>query len=96
MVCFYLFILALFYFLATCVAYGSSQARGQSGAIAAGLCHSHSNAGSELICDLQHSSWQRWILNPLSEAWNQTCIFRCTSRVLNPLSHIGNSLCDLL
>ena len=20
------------------------------------------------ICDLQHSSWQRWVLNPLSEA----------------------------
>ena len=29
------------------VAYGSSQARGQNGAAAAGLHHSHSNAGSE-------------------------------------------------
>ena len=28
-------------------AYGSSQARGRFGAIAAGLHHSHSNAGSE-------------------------------------------------
>ena len=30
------------------MAYGSSQARGPIGAAAAGLCHSHSNAGSEL------------------------------------------------
>ena len=28
-------------------AYGGSQARGLIGAVAAGLCHSHSNAGSE-------------------------------------------------
>ena len=30
------------------VAYGSSQARGQIGATAAGLCHSHSNTEPEL------------------------------------------------
>ena len=24
------------------------------------------------VCDLRHSSWQRWILNPLSEARDQT------------------------
>ena len=37
-------------FRAASVAFGSSQARGQIGAIAAGLRHSHSpsNAGSEL------------------------------------------------
>ena len=29
------------------VAYGGSQARGQIGAVATGLCQSHSNAGSE-------------------------------------------------
>ena len=34
-------------FRATGVAYGSSQARGQIGAVAAGLCHSHSNTKSE-------------------------------------------------
>ena len=28
-------------------AYGVSQARGQIGAVTAGLCHSHSNLGSE-------------------------------------------------
>ena len=34
-------------FRATPAAYGSSQARGRIGAIAAGLCHNHGNTGSE-------------------------------------------------
>ena len=29
------------------MAYGGSQVRGQIGAVAAGLCHSHRNTGSE-------------------------------------------------
>ena len=33
---------------ATPMAHGGSQARGLIGAVATGLCHSHSNAGSEL------------------------------------------------
>ena len=33
------------------------------------------------VCDLHHSSWQRWILNPLSKARDQTLICRDTSRV---------------
>ena len=37
-----------FLFMATPAAYGSSWARGQTGAAAAGLHHSHSNARSEL------------------------------------------------
>ena len=36
---------------------------GQIRAAAAGLCHS--KAGSSLICDIHHSSWQHQILNPL-------------------------------
>ena len=35
-------------FRAASVAHGGSQARGQNRAIAASLCHSHSNAGPEL------------------------------------------------
>ena len=31
------------------------------------------------ICDLHHSSQQRWIPNPLSEARDQTCILIDTS-----------------
>ena len=50
------FILILFYFIylfilsfrAAPEAYGSSQARGPVRVVAAGLCHSHSNSGSEL------------------------------------------------
>ena len=38
----------LSFFRAAPSAYGGSQARGQIGAVAAGLHHSHSNAGSEL------------------------------------------------
>ena len=43
------------------------------------------------ICDLHHNSSQHQILNQLSEARNQTSILMDTSRVLNPLSHNGNS-----
>ena len=32
------------------------------------------------VCDLHHSSWQHWILNPLSEARDQTCILVDASR----------------
>ena len=39
--------LTFFLFRAASAAYGSSQARGQIGAAAAGLHHSHSNAESE-------------------------------------------------
>ena len=42
------FIFFLFVFFRTTPAvYGGSQARGLIGATATGLCHSHSNAGSE-------------------------------------------------
>ena len=43
------------------------------------------------VCNLHHSSWPCWILNPLSEARDRTCIFMDTSQVLNRLSHNGNS-----
>ena len=38
----------IFLFKAVPVTYEGSQARGQIGAAAAGLCHSHSNRGSKL------------------------------------------------
>ena len=40
--------LSFFNFRAAPMAYGGSQARDRIGATAAGLCHSHSNAVSEL------------------------------------------------
>ena len=33
------------------------------------------------ICDLQHSSWQRWILDPLSEARDRTGVLMVISWV---------------
>ena len=33
------------------------------------------------ICDLHHSSWQRQVLNPLSEAQDQTCILMHASQI---------------
>ena len=72
------------------MAYGSSQARDQIGVTAAGLHHSHSNAGSKL--HLHHSSRQHHILNPLNEARDQTCILMEISWDLNLLSHNRNSL----
>ena len=43
------------------------------------------------ICDLHYSLWQRWILNPLSKAGDQTPTLTDTSWVHNLLSHSENS-----
>ena len=43
---FYFFLFCLF--RAALMTYGGSQARGRIGGVAAGLCHSHTNARSEL------------------------------------------------
>ena len=50
------------------MAYGSSQARGRIGAVAAGLRHSHSNARSEPSLQPTPQLMATQILNPLSEA----------------------------
>ena len=42
---FFFFFFLVFFFRTAPVAYGSSLARGQNGAAAAGLHHSHSNCG---------------------------------------------------
>ena len=47
--------------------------------------------GSSCVCDLHHSSQQCWVLNPLSEARDQTRIRMDPSWVHNPLSHSRNS-----
>ena len=44
------------------------------------------------VCGLHHSSWKHQLLNPPSKARDRTCILTDTSRILNPLSHAGNSL----
>ena len=69
------------FFRAAGAAYGSSQARGQIRATAAGLHHSHNNAGLSHIYNLHHSSQQCWILNPLSEARDQIHMLMDTAQI---------------
>ena len=74
------FILFYYFFLlfrATLIAYGSSQVRGQIGATATGTAMQDPSG----ICDLYHSSRQRWVLNPLSEARDQTHILMNPSQI---------------
>ena len=61
-----------FLFVATPTAYVSSQARGQIRLPA----YTTATATPDLSCvyNLHRSSWQWGILNPLSEAEDQTCI----------------------
>ena len=33
------------------------------------------------ICDLHHSSQQRWIADPLREAWDRTCNLKDTNQI---------------
>ena len=72
-----------FLFRTTLMAYGSSHARGRIRAAA--VHHSHSSARSEphpiSICDLCYSLQQGWILDPMSEARDQTHILMDVSRV---------------
>ena len=43
------------------------------------------------ICNLCCTMWQHWILNPLSEARDGTCILRHYVKFFTWLSHSGNS-----
>ena len=88
---FYLLYFIIFY--GHTVAYGRSQVWGQIWAVAASLHYSHSNTGSEPHLWPTPQLMQSQILNPLSEARDQTCILVDTSQVLNPLSHDRNSRC---
>ena len=83
------FFFFFFFFRAAPAAYGSSQARGPVGATAASLHHSYNNARSELhlpptpqLTDPYPTSQQPWIiLNPLSEARDQTHILIDTGQI---------------
>ena len=67
------------FFRAATIAYASSQARGQTGATTAGLCHSH--AGSELhLCPTAQLRATK-IHHPLSKAKDQTRILMDPSPV---------------
>ena len=70
----HLFIYLFCFFGATPVSYGSSQARGWIRAAAETYNTAIAPWDPSCICDLCHSMWQHWILNPLSEAKNWTRI----------------------
>ena len=79
----FVFLVLGFFFLlfrATPAAYGDSEARGRIGAVAAGYATTTPPDPSHL-CDLYHRSWQCRVLNPLSEARDQTCVLMDTSPV---------------
>ena len=61
-------------FRAAPTAYGSSQARCRIGAEAAGLATATATWHPSRLCDVHHSSRQRWIPNLLSEARDGTCV----------------------
>ena len=63
------------------MAYGGSQARGQIGATAAGYTIATATRDQSRVCDLQRSSQQRWILNPLSKARDGTHNLMVTSQI---------------
>ena len=66
----------LFFFLlfrAPPTAYGGSQARGRIWATAAACITATTTQDQSHVCDLHHSSWQHWILSPLSKARDWTC-----------------------
>ena len=67
----YLFV---WFFTAISVVYRISQARGQIGAAAAADATAAAKPDLSQICDPCYSLLQCQILNPLSEARDQTCI----------------------
>ena len=72
---FFLFFFGLF--MATLMAFGHSHARSLIRAVTAGQHHNHTAATTpnlSHICNLHHSSWQRRILDLLTDARDWACI----------------------
>ena len=78
-------------FRAVHVAYAGSQARGWIAAIALVYTTAITMPDLSCICDLHHSSWQRWILNPLSEAKDWTCILMDICQICFHRATMGRS-----
>ena len=64
--------------MAAQVAYGSSWARVQIRGAAVVCITAIATPDLSHICDLHSNLWQHWILNPLSEARDGTCILKDT------------------
>ena len=84
-----IFFLSFFFFFfffgfsrAVPMAYGSSQAKESNQSCSCQpTLHSHSNTGSEQVCDLHHSSEQCQILNPLCKTRDRSCVLMDASWV---------------
>ena len=75
---FFLTFLFILLFRAALAAHGSSQAREMELQL---LAYATARQDPSCVCDLNHSAWQCRILNPLSEARDQTCILMDTSQI---------------
>ena len=81
------FLFFVFFFFWSCLfgaapsAYGGFQARGLIGGVAAGYTAAIAMPYPSYVCNLHHSSQQHQILNPPSEARDQTCVLMDTSQV---------------
>ena len=73
------------------MAYGGSQARGLFRAVATGLHQSHSNEGSNCVCDLHHSH-----SNARSELHLRPTPQLRATPVLNPLSEVRDQIRNLM
>ena len=86
-ICFYLFFSCIF--RATPTAYGGSQHRGLIGTVSANLARATAIPDSRRLWNLQHSSQQRQILNPVSKARDQTCNLMVPSQICFPWATMG-------
>ena len=71
------------------MAYGSSQARVKQELYPLACAAAIATPDLSCTCDVYHCSQQPWILNPLSEATDGTCILMDTSRVHYPWATMG-------
>ena len=77
-------------------AYGGSQAKGQIGATAAGLHHSHRPQQHQIrATSAAYSSRQRRILNPLSEATARTHNLMVPSQIRFRYAMTGTLVCTI-
>ena len=89
---FFVYLFCLFLLFLGCTGYGSCQARGWIGAAVPAFSTASATPDPSHVSNLHHSSWQCWILNPLSEARDRTHILMDTSQFRFLLSHNRNSL----
>ena len=78
---FFSFLFSFLLFRAVLEAYGGSQARVELELQPPAYATATATWDLSCVCDLHHSSWQRRILNPLSEARDRTCILMDDSQV---------------